>query len=213
MMTCSATLRHNAGEAAADFDERRCLLNLVLRSGALGDASRRTLRKAACASAARLGAPLRLRSRRASPVPTLSRSPGPSGAELAPMLSPEARRPNFGDHGEARPLLAVFAATRDQAEVGASLDAALSRAEVRPRARPQLQGRRLRTIRRSSTIPPSGLRSRQRKARFRRRSNASSRVTIAATLSAQATGAPLAARSRPSMPGAFMRRYGSAKTA
>ena len=37
--------------------------------------------------------------------------PGPSGAELAPMLSPEAP-PNFGGHGEARPLLAVFAATR-----------------------------------------------------------------------------------------------------
>ena len=43
--------------------------------------------------------------------------------------------------------------------------------------------------------------------------NGSSRATINATLSAQATGAPRAQRSLPSMPSAFMRRYGSAKPA
>ena len=115
MMTCSATLRHNAGEAAvvgardseprSGRGRRRALLLPGLGAVAIAFAA-----SLACANAQSL--------------------PGPSGAELAPMLSPEAP-PNFGGHGEARPLLAVFAATR--ASRGLGPVALVSRAEVRPR--------------------------------------------------------------------------------
>ena len=135
---------------------------------------------------------------------------------FASILSPEAP-PSFGDLADASPLVAVFTAARgarDPAldvglfaepkfDLASALTARRARALWRHLRPSRSKGLPRRTSRRrSSTTRPSGLRSRRCKARSKRRCGGSSRVTIAATLSAQATGAPLAARSQPSTPGA-----------
>ncbi len=106
------------------------------------------------------------------------------GANPLPFLSPEAP-PSFGDLADASPLVAVFT-PRTRAEVrpldlttfaepkfalAPGADSALARGALRRHSRVRLnKGQPLRTSRRrSSTIPPSGLRSRRYKARSRRR--------------------------------------------
>ena len=129
-------------------------------------------------------------------------------------LSPDAPL-NFGDVGEASPLLLVFDSTAIQRRGPSSLDRFASArddgrglGELSRRSGP----RRGISRRRSSTTRPSGLRYRQCKARSGRRWNGSLRVMIAATHWARATRAPRAGRSRPSMPGRFDAPCGSAKT-
>ena len=206
MMTCSATLRHNAGEAAivgagmSAFGCARAAHGSAVRLERCRDRLRRKLRL--CRSLRRSS---RLRRRQAS-ARFLTRARWSPCSPRAPTRGPT---PDLAPFAEPKFDLAP---ERAPAASALHLIASLPLAS-RQRSRSKGPSRRAGQPRRSSTTRPSGLRSRQRKARFRRRLSGSSRVTITAILWAPATGAPRAARSRPSMPGALTRPCGSAKTA
>ena len=227
-MTCSATLRHNAAEAAivGARDER-----VWARDG--GHAS--AVRLERCRD--RLRGKLRLcdpqvaglfRADRPAEIwvlapfaPEIAR--GSSRRVSSPLVEAPAERSRRPWRQRARRCYAVSARRRPPpaTQSGESLAAWFRRAA-------QVVDRRLRPPPRASgsasaapDIPPPVVydpnrrrpRFRRCKARSRRRWDASSRVTIAAILSAQATGAPRAERLQLSTPGALTRRCGSAKAA
>ena len=242
-MTCSATLRHNAGEALA-ASIGRSLASQGLKRGRPGFCARRAAERSMSAfgrgkrrglSSAEPSARSRPRSPQASPGPARQRPPCRASATRFRLLSPEAPL-SFGDVGDVSPLLAALNAA------GAPRDDALGlepvrRTEVRrlapsrpprrgdgaarrasalaPRPRPPPRRRRARrtTRRRRSPNPTAGPSLSPMQSALQAAIGAARRRGDRRTRWAPATGAPRARRSRPSTPRAPMSRCGSTRTA
>ena len=118
-MTCSATLRHNAGEALAGVDRKtscskrlergRPGLRALRRGGA--EHERVRARKSARLLLARAARRGRGRARRKPRLGRRPRRPSPIAGGGVRLLSPEAP-PSFGAIGDVSPLIAVFNAAR-----------------------------------------------------------------------------------------------------